>query len=345
MVVDSRRRDPVGFFADTEQRIVALERRNARGLPPRLQSAGAEVTDWNDATQPGFYWSKTGALNSPTDNDFQSGLVTIDGNGRVVQTVVDARTTTYAATKRRMGYPSGASITWGAWVDLTTPWASIPNKPAGFSDVPPTVADLNTVIGPGWVTANGTTANRPDSSLWFVVETTNSGGRATQFARTIDRTGVMYKRWLGVPGDTTSWTAWVAVGNETIEDWTDLRPYLGAGMAYSAETNSTLAGLRARRVGLYVEMVLANFSVNSMSVPISGNIANQTLFSNLPTRFRPSLAATIQPGWAGRGWAGYVMFDGTAMVASVTPTAGKTANETMTNEVLSGYAFYPAGTP
>src|SRR5690349_13070961 len=83
------RKDFMGRQLDTDERLTGVERRLARALPARLSSTGEEVTDWNNATKPGFYWSSTSALNNPTGN-IAVGHVYVNGdpiNPRVMQVV------------------------------------------------------------------------------------------------------------------------------------------------------------------------------------------------------------------------------------------------------------------
>lgn len=97
-------RDFREFAVDTRKRLVALERRqsiSSFGLPAyittgdglqqsgsgqvgdplvfsvadRLGSTGQEVTNWNDAVEPGFYWSESSGTNAPHSGSAWVGQV------------------------------------------------------------------------------------------------------------------------------------------------------------------------------------------------------------------------------------------------------------------------------
>ena len=146
------------------------------------------------------------------------------------------------------------------------------------------------------------------------------------------------------PDGGVTWSAWRNIG--FTETWTDLEPYRAAGITYAADGASDLAGLRARRVGLLVELSLGNFSVDSLSVPLHGNIVNRDILENIPAKFRPEVGVSLNPGWVGRLWTGYVRPSGVVAMGAVVPSANWTAsNTTITNETFSGTALYTAGTP
>lgn len=69
------------------QRLDLLERRL---LPDRLQAGGQEVLDWDNAVGAGFYWSDTGAANTPIADRFVGQVRRMGGGslaGRIVQDV------------------------------------------------------------------------------------------------------------------------------------------------------------------------------------------------------------------------------------------------------------------
>lgn len=140
-----------------------------------------------------------------------------------------------------------------------------------------------------------------------------------------------------------TWEPWVNIGYT--EDWTDLKGYLATGITYVADGASDLAGIRARRIGPFTELSLGNFRVDTMSVPVTGNIANRDVLLNFPAKFRPSVGVGIAAGWAGRGWSGYVRPNGSVIMGAVVPNSGNAATVTLNNETFSGTAFYPTSAP
>lgn len=130
----------------------------------------------------------------------------------------------------------------------------------------------------------------------------------------------------------------------TVEDWTNLQGYLAPGITYLADGDSALAGIRARRVGLMVELSLGNFVIDSIAVPTDGNVGNRNILTNIPERFRPAGGASIGSAWYGKGWAGFARNTGGVVVASITPSATQTGTTTFTDLQLSGTATYPAAT-
>jgi len=89
-------------------------------LPGRLSETGQQITDWNLAITPGFYYSISGA-NQPTPVDGGSGTWWVGivqyhpGPGpRYVQEVREARTAVHATVYRRYWNAS----TWTPWVPI-----------------------------------------------------------------------------------------------------------------------------------------------------------------------------------------------------------------------------------
>jgi hypothetical protein len=83
---------------------------NGRALSPilvgpgRLGPAAVQVTDWNDATEAGFYWSTSGADHQPYSSTWQ-GHVDVGQSGRVVQTLTN-RLTPGLSWKRSRNVPN-----------------------------------------------------------------------------------------------------------------------------------------------------------------------------------------------------------------------------------------------
>lgn len=106
-----------GMMRARERDITELQRRLARAgaLPDRLGPTGAEVTDWNLAVQPGFYWSNPGALNAPSGDGFVGEVFVVGGGtfaGRIVQ---ELRSPTDGATGRITVRRIYNGTTWGPW--------------------------------------------------------------------------------------------------------------------------------------------------------------------------------------------------------------------------------------
>jgi hypothetical protein len=99
-------------------------------------------------------------------------------------------------------------------------------------------------------------------------------------------------------------------GSNSGEGWTDLRSFLATGITYAADGSSTLAGIRARRIGGFVELSLGNLIIDTLSVPTSGNVANRTLLNAIPAKFRPWAAR--QSVAVGTAPSGRVTSEGTA---------------------------------
>jgi len=76
-----------GVLRELTARLGLIERRLSRGGESRLGPEGAELTDWNSAHRPGFYWSEN-ALNQPLGTALQAGIVTLNAqSGNVRQQV------------------------------------------------------------------------------------------------------------------------------------------------------------------------------------------------------------------------------------------------------------------
>lgn len=112
------------FITWTVREITALKRRRA-SLPGRLSPDAQEVTNWNDATEPGFYWSAPGATNSP-GGPAVNGYVTYGENlgvPRIMQVVYEA----YPAPRAAQPFVRrGDGSTWTAWSGGDTDWVDVP---------------------------------------------------------------------------------------------------------------------------------------------------------------------------------------------------------------------------
>jgi hypothetical protein len=102
-----------GQFADVLSRLSRQERRTPR-LPDRLSWLGQEVTDWDDATEAGFYWSDTGAVNGPFADRWQ-GQVTPMGGSLAGRTRQEVSIPTTGATGRVTWSRVYNGVSWSAW--------------------------------------------------------------------------------------------------------------------------------------------------------------------------------------------------------------------------------------
>lgn len=116
------KRTALGSARDIEQRLEILESRIPRQegyiLPGRLSSAAQEISDWDNATQPGFYWGAAGAANSPGSANSWAGIVYLEGgSGTVIQTAHQADTSNPVSIVGGMRrYRVGAA--WTSWVPV-----------------------------------------------------------------------------------------------------------------------------------------------------------------------------------------------------------------------------------
>lgn len=153
-----------------KKRVGLLERRIAVGafrLPPRLQPAGQEVTDWNNATQAGFYWSQSGAANNPVGN-IAVGAVIVKGeapNARVFQEVYFPTSTDSSRmqTWRRVNTAADGSGAWSAWA-YSNPVIPDPQWLYG-----PSATTLTGGAGSWQLIAGGPLTITPARALWVDV--------------------------------------------------------------------------------------------------------------------------------------------------------------------------------
>jgi hypothetical protein len=115
----------LGLVQDMKMRLALVERRLPPDLPPpyalpdRLSETGQQITDWNNAVEPGFYYG-IGAANSPVG---QPGQPTINwtmgivrwhpgdsGGFRISQNVREARATDRVVSYTRYGTVSGGVL-------------------------------------------------------------------------------------------------------------------------------------------------------------------------------------------------------------------------------------------
>ncbi|QHB37029.1 hypothetical protein QDA00_gp74 [Microbacterium phage Matzah] len=115
------------ILRDTRSRLLRVERRLSvrGGLPARLGPNGAQVTDWNLATEAGFYWSEAAALNNPVGN-VATGVVTVKPNGanpRVLQEVYFPTATDSARGRSWRRVLDISTGVWSAWTRVgNAPW-------------------------------------------------------------------------------------------------------------------------------------------------------------------------------------------------------------------------------
>lgn len=209
--------------------------------------------------------------------------------------------------------------------------------------------DLDTVTTTGAYVqstiVNGTLANHyPYASASGLLEVYNFLNGAHVYQRWTARGNGPSYVFVRGKYTTGAWQPWNML-DSSVSGWTSLNSYLATGITYVADGNSTLAGIRARRIGPYAEIHLANIQVDSIDVPIHGNIANRQLFTGIPEKFRPATMAIINAGPAGRLWTGYVDYNGNMFMSSVAPSSTFTATTAIANETYSGVAFYPVADP
>lgn len=123
-------------------RVTSLERRISRGtyqLPDRLSPTGAEVTDWNDATSVGFYWSENTAANAPFADRFLGQVFVMGGDGpiagRLVQELQIPTTGVQGRMVWRRYFSGGAWTAWApdAWAGLPVPIKDFGNDSFSFT--------------------------------------------------------------------------------------------------------------------------------------------------------------------------------------------------------------------
>lgn len=111
------RKDLEGLMADTRERLVDVERRMGR-LPNRLRPTGEQVTDWNNATETGWYWSDGSALNNPVGN-VAVGQVLVKPTGtnpRIMQIVYFPTATDSLRRREWRRIKALDTGNWGNWV-------------------------------------------------------------------------------------------------------------------------------------------------------------------------------------------------------------------------------------
>lgn len=158
------------ILRDTRRRLLLVERRLSvrGGLPARLGPNGAQITDWNNATEVGFYWSDNGALNTPVADRFVGEVYVINGGplaGRVIQEVMlPAFSNMVTRTWRRTYNPTTGA--WSAWFATNTSDA-LPDPKWSFG---PSATSLTGGASSWQLIANSTFTYTPPYDLWVDVE-------------------------------------------------------------------------------------------------------------------------------------------------------------------------------
>lgn len=114
--------------------------------------------------------------------------------------------------------------------------------------------------------------------------------------------------------------------------WVTTGITLGPGVT----NNSTIA---VRQVGNLVTVAAQQLTIDTLSVPTSGNVANQTLFT-LPSQFWPTVVQGLPAGPAGPLASFYVGTGGNVGLAAIAPDATQTGTVTNTNVVVSVSGTY-----
>ena len=194
---------------------------------------------------------------------------------------------------------------------------------------------------------NPTADYRGPAHTWWTglvqVFPASSGDKVKQYLARPNYVGTAAAAWEFVRHSTDgglTWSRWYNVG--FVEDWTDLRGYLASGVTYAADGASELAGIRARRIGQNTHLSLGNIVFASITTPTNGNAANHDILSGIPEKFRPEGGVMIGPGWNGRQWSGFIRPSGNVVLATLQPNVTDTTTATLTNEQLSGTAYYPS---
>jgi hypothetical protein len=103
--------------SDNTRKIAQLETAPAL-LVDRIGSGGKQITNWNDAVEPGFYWADPGTLNSPTAEGRGIGIVSVKPAGnltRVMQDVTYPSVTPSVFTKTYRRLQNMSDGTWTEW--------------------------------------------------------------------------------------------------------------------------------------------------------------------------------------------------------------------------------------
>lgn len=313
-------------------------------LPGRLSPDGLQVTDWDNALETGFYFG-VGAANSPSSLDGAggtnfNGIVRIYNNAgarRIVQELRETRASGYGVLYTR--YYDGTS--WLPWV------SSYPNISSSLGS-----ANLDTVLEAGIyfqvTNTQGTPANNyplPRGSSGAL----SSGGTAGMLEVFNWRADQIFQRFTRRPdgqpqqvwqrGKYTSgaWTPWMEISNGSTP-WVNLQSYVASGVNYVASN-----GIQARRVGPFVELLISYVNVDSVSIPINGDIGNRILLNAIPAQFRPEAALVgLTSAGSGVSHSSYINSGGQVALSALVPLATQTGSQTVTDIPISIYGFYPA---
>lgn len=117
-------------------------------------------------------------------------------------------------------------------------------------------------------------------------------------------------RDAGVYAGDTGWTT-ITSSVSVASGWT-------AGSTFSA---------RARRVGNIVQLQINGVekaSSPSLSVGVTGNIANTAIVTGVPSQFRPGQVSSLGPQAGGRANAYYIDTSGSVFLSAVVPSANWT---------------------
>lgn len=255
------RKDFQGLMTDVMDRMTQQERRRGGRalLPARLSTAGQEVTDWDLAVTPGFYWSSL-AVNGPAAaGTLVVGVVSVT-NSRVVQEVWPATVTDSARVNTFRRVKSG---TWSPWVVVG----------AGFNMGSTAIGAALTpsafVYGLSY--ANGD-ATFPTSNC--LIETVRySDVRAVQ--RVWEKGDSTSQRWWQRTAiDGATWGRFSVAGADT--DWIDLTSYLINGFT------ATAGDVEGRLSNSEIEI---RGSMNAPALTASASAID--FMSGIPTVLRP----------------------------------------------------------
>jgi hypothetical protein len=118
-----KRQDALAQKVDAiDSRVGRLERFDI--LPARLSLKGKQVTNWDDVTEPGFYWSAVGAANAPVPQPME-GVVRVYGGddvyaGRMIQELRSPGIPGAFRLHRGSYVRMWEGSVWGPWVQTAS---------------------------------------------------------------------------------------------------------------------------------------------------------------------------------------------------------------------------------
>jgi hypothetical protein len=127
--------------------------------------------------------------------------------------------------------------------------------------------------------------------------------------------------------------------------WVDISGTVAfsSGWSFVAD-GSSWGGLKARRQGNVIQLVVANVqaTASTFNITVDGNIANSTICTGIPTQFRPSAGSAAALAGLSAGGMGQIYIDqnGTMALAAVAPNSTYTTTTASPASTFSGQAMY-----